>query len=180
MIRLGENMTVEPEEFDTSNVRSMGCIKEVLVNLESGLSKESTAASFVRPNRAPDKSRTFLEALRHKYAEEDAQEDGDDGFSHFKPAYIVGKKQVIRISGKEAQEIGFDKIRRQQSQLDELKIVLLDGLNVSQPLNGDDAQISKICPRITELDVSRNLFEELTEVAYICRSLLRLRELRIE
>ena len=92
------------------------------------MSKEATAASFVRPNRPADKPRTFLEALRHKYVEEDPAEEDIGDVSDLEPAYVVGKRQVIRISGKEAEEVGFDKIRRQQSQLDELKIVLLDGL----------------------------------------------------
>lgn len=134
----------------------------------------------MRPDRPADRPRTFLGALRHKYAEEDTTEEKIGDFSSLKAAYIVGRKQPIRISGKEAEEVGFDKIRRQQSKLDELKIVLLDGLCVSQLSSGDGTEIQKICPLIAELDLSRNLFEELAEVAYICCNLKRLRELRIE
>jgi hypothetical protein len=105
----------------------------------------------------------------------------------------------VRISGKEVQEVGFDKINQQLSILSELRIVLLDGLLVSQPVDKEtesqwasynedqkiyrsvvSAETTKTCPKIFELDLSRNLFEKLDEVALICHGLPRLSALRLE
>jgi hypothetical protein len=78
--------------------------------------------------------------------------------------------QVIRISGKAAEEVGFEKIARQQAQLQTLHIVVLDNMlieayddktskstaaSVSGEQDGLD-QISTTCPNIIELDLGRN------------------------
>jgi tubulin-specific chaperone E len=102
----------------------------------------------------------------------------------------------IKFSGKIAEEVGFDKIRKQLSQLSELKIIILDGLRICRPedrmkpmqeapeadsmtlQNNDD--IRNACPKATELDLSRNLLEEWREVLGICRQLDNLISLRIE
>jgi hypothetical protein len=95
------------------------------------------------------------------------------------------------------EEVGFDKIRKQLAELHELRIVLLDGLCISQPLDSDTkrawmageshiptasilAEILKTCPKIAELDLSRNLFEDWAEIAFICQELRNLRDLRLE
>lgn len=105
------------------------------------------------------------------------------------------KPAPIKISGKEVEEVGFDKIRKQLADLHELKIVLLDGLCMSRPIaclkdrlaaSGDSSwpegliDINETCPKILELDLSRNLFEEWREVASICEQLDKLRSLRVE
>ncbi|KAF2668060.1 RNI-like protein [Microthyrium microscopicum] len=146
-------------------------------------SNHSTAGSFLRPNRPSDTPRTFIEALNAKYA-----------------AIIDPSSNVsVRISGKEVQEVGFAKINQQISILSELRIVLVDGLSVSQPVgeeihehwaeyasseelqqNPVSALITQTCPRITELDLSRNLFQGFDEVALICQSLPRLTALRLD
>lgn len=155
-----------------------------------------TAGSFVRPSRPADKSRSFREALRHKYASEDAplsiplQSSQQDS---------VDSSQMIRISGKEVEEVGFDKIRRQLADLQELRVVILDSMRLSRPIplplrislaaaadvhqSGldellHDAQAT--CPRITELDLSRNLLEQWVEVLSIYCQLDHLRSLRVE
>src|SRR5690242_5230897 len=92
--------------------------------------------------------------------------------------------QPIRFNGKVAEEVGFDKIRKQLAQLEELKFVILDGLRmwrpeVRQSLRTDGqldwsygaADIKNACPKTYELDLSRNLFEEWREVAAICEQL---------
>ena len=66
--------------------------------------------------------------------------------------------------------------------------MILDGLAMSQraqsfQVKNKDVlleEISKTCPRISELDVSRNLFECWSEVSYICNQLHYLRSLRLE
>lgn len=132
-----------------------------------------------------------MEALKAKYAS-DPFEDPD-----VEIVYVSQdkKRETVRISGKEVEEVGFDKIRKQLADLKELKIVILDGLRMSRPLatlrarceaTGVDAwpaelsDIKNTCPKAIELDVSRNLFEEWREVASICEQLDKLRSLRAE
>jgi hypothetical protein len=129
------------------------------------------AASFVRPSRPADKPRTFLEALKFKYA----------GYSATDTKESSG---AVIISGKQVEEVGFEKIKKLQSRLNELRIVYLDGLLISHPaiaqrLHGD-VEIANTCPKISTLDLARNLLESIEEVAYICQNLTRLRELRLK
>lgn len=163
-----------------------------------GLSKSPTAASFVRLARKPDPPRSFVEALKAKYASEgfedpdvkiiyERQDNSKDHLAH--------QNRPIRISGKEVEEVGFDKIRKQLANLKELKIVILDGLCMSRPVaratgrreeDGPDVwptdltDIKESCPKTIELDLSRNLFEEWREIASICEQLEKLRSLRAE
>ncbi|KAL2165432.1 hypothetical protein VTH06DRAFT_730 [Thermothelomyces fergusii] len=132
-------------------------------------SKSPKAASFVRPTRAADPPQTFLSALQHKYAGGPPEDQT--------PA------RQIKFSGKVAEEVGFDKIRRQQAQLHELQFVILDGLQVAHatdPEAKDGHQsIGQVCPKVKELDLSRNLFERFGPVADICAGLKQLRSLRV-
>jgi hypothetical protein len=142
---------------------------------DEGLNKKPTAGSFVRPTRKADPPRSFVEALKAKYASDDLE-------GHV-------RHQPIRISGKEAEEVGFDKIRKQLAELHELRIIILDGLCMSRPLvravKSEPwperlTDVKDVCPKATELDLSRNLFEEWREVASICEQLDKLRSLRAE
>lgn len=86
----------------------------------------------------------------------------------------------MRISGKTAEEVGFEKIGRQQSQLHTLKIVALDELLVKHDESAaDNHLISQTCLSITSLDLGWNLVETLSEVASICAQLDKLRSLTI-
>ncbi len=93
------------------------------------------------------------------------------------------EKQIV-ISGKVAQEIGFDKIRREQAQLSELKIVILDGVQVAFAYAPDSQEktpsIKDICPKVTDLDLSRSLFTQFGTVVEICSELKHLRTLRVK
>lgn len=100
-------------------------------------------------------------------------------------------QSIIRISGKQAEEVGFEKIARQQAQLQNLKIAVLDGLLIRSSIeeisrrnsivNVNKAEsIEEICPNITELDLGRNLFESLEEIASICAELDILLSLKLE
>lgn len=118
----------------------------------------------------------LLSALESKYASDPNQHRGPG---------LTGKPIVI--SGKVAEEVGFDKIHRQQSQLDELKIVILDGGRIahgyeseseSKPDGNDGRTISQVCPKVTELDLSRNLFEHFGAIVDICSELPLLKVLR--
>jgi len=55
------------------------------------------AGSFIRPGKKPDGERTFLEALKDKYA------------TNYQYEHVV-----LEASGKEIEMIGFDKVEHQQ------------------------------------------------------------------
>jgi hypothetical protein len=147
----------------------------------------------VRPNRPADSPRTFLGALRHKYTSDSGPAVGTHNEAS-KLAYEISNR--VKIGGKEVEEVGFDKIKEQLSRLHELRIVLLDDLCLSQPIGSETKtawgigrelvvsplaeDILRTCPRISELDLSRNLFEAWTEIAFIIQNLKNLRELRLE
>ncbi|OJJ49403.1 hypothetical protein ASPZODRAFT_60614 [Penicilliopsis zonata CBS 506.65] len=145
-----------------------------------------TPASFVRPSRPADKPRGFLEALRGKYAsgfEEDLA--GQDSTS----SGSVSTQDTIRFNGKIAEEVGFEKIRKKLAELHELKIVILDGLLMAGLLEKEvpadrreqeREAVQKTCPKITELDLSRNLLTRWTDVKDICDSLHFLRILKLD
>ena len=135
------------------------------------LSPSPCCASFIRRTRVADKPRTFLEALRYKYAE-----DGLDQTT-------TEADGSIEISGKVVEEVGFEQIRKQQALLQDLRIVVLDGLRIRGI--DDEAErgrlrdeLASVCPTIMELDLSRNLFEHWKEVADICLPLNKLRVLK--
>ncbi|KAB8339247.1 hypothetical protein FH972_022181 [Carpinus fangiana] len=114
-----------------------------------------------------------------------------NGVTYFKYTEGLGLKpasfeeqQVTYISGKKAEEVGFDKIRQQLANLKALRIVLVDSYCVSQPDAGksfDDADLARdvaeACPRILDLNISRNLFEDWNEVLDIARQLKALHTL---
>ena len=136
------------------------------------VSSSPNCASFIRATRVPDEPRSFLQALRYKYAEDDLD---------YAP---VGANRSIEISGKVVEEVGFERIRQQQALLHQLKIAILDGLRVRGVGPGTDVEraqeeITSTCPNITELDLSRNLFERYKDVAEICTPLKKLRFLKI-
>jgi hypothetical protein len=152
-----------------------------------------TSASFVRPTRKSDLPRTFVQALKSKYASEEDEhfEDPDVKvvFNHQPPNKTPAvQPKPILFNGKLAEEIGFDKIRVQLAQLSELKIIILDGLCMHRPeargtgwiTGGEKSDVREACPKAVELDLSRNLFEEWREVVGICEQLLELKSLRVE
>lgn len=94
----------------------------------------------------------------------------------------VSSGPQIVISGKVAEEVGFDKIRRQQAQLSELKIVILDGLRIDSAarVGAHEKPIHDVCPKVTELNLSRNLLTSHGTVVEICSHLSNLRGLRLK
>ncbi|KAK1965571.1 CAP-Gly domain-containing protein [Colletotrichum sublineola] len=132
----------------------------------SCLSKSPTAASFVRPSRPADTAQSFVAALHSKYNTE-----------------VVAEReteiQIVFFGKKPAEEVGFDKIRRQLARVEDLTIVILDGARVAVDVASGDKDIKETSPLITELDMSRNLFEEFGQVVKICQKLESLRSLRL-
>jgi len=148
----------------TSKVNTMALTKAKDILLVSyGSSLSPTAASFVlSSSRTADPEQSFVDAVREKYGTPATTDDSDE----------------IVISGKTVEEVGFEKIRAQQARLHELKIVLVDGQRVSRAENVL-LEIRSVCPIIEELDLSRNLFTNFSEVAKICSELGSLKNLRI-
>ncbi|BCR82836.1 putative tubulin-specific chaperone [Aspergillus chevalieri] len=151
--------------------------------------KEATPGSFVRPSRPADKPRGFLEALREKYVSEFMEQKGSDGFDATYPLHYP-----VKFSSKVVEEVGFDKIRKKLAELQELKIVLLDGLRVAGVQAEDGVQkseaeglgreracreIEETCPKIAQLDISRCLVSQWRDVKDICARLERLRVLKL-
>ncbi|KAK8125694.1 Thioesterase/thiol ester dehydrase-isomerase [Apiospora kogelbergensis] len=125
-------------------------------------SKSPTAASFVRPTRTAEAPRSFVKALKEKYTAE-----------------LATGGIEIRFSGKLAEEVGFEKIRRKQADLAELKHAILDGMRVAHAYDERDEHISDICPKVINLELSRNLFTRMGTVVGICSELPGLRSLRL-
>ncbi|KAL4742495.1 hypothetical protein BDV11DRAFT_12320 [Aspergillus similis] len=146
------------------------------------LRNHPTAGSFVRPSRPADSPRSFLWALREKYASDFEQ-------SRVRQARADAEfEKPIRFNNKIAEEVGFDKIRKQLAELEELKIVLLDGLRVAGVLAQEASreqiekargEIERTCPKIVELDLSWNMLTKWKDVSDICGPLRRLRLLKL-
>lgn len=142
-----------------------------------GQSESATAASFIRPSRTHDTPVSFLEALAKKYTSEESAISQPEG--------------EILISGKVVEEVGFEKARRQLAILDELRIVLLDGICVvgvravpwieSAELHlQEKRRIADQNLKIVELDLSRNLVEKWIDIISICNGLKSLRILKVK
>lgn len=154
-------------------------------HLPPGKSNQPTAGSFVRPSRPSDQPRGFLEALQEKYASEPVETTALDS-----KAGETVRGKAIEISGKVVEEVGFDKIRKQLAELQDLRIVLLDGLRIvgilplydqDHDTDADAAQeIGLTCPKITELDLSRSLLSRWCDVWDICNQLEHLTRLKLK
>jgi len=133
-----------------------------------GLSSSKTAASFIRPSRVSDPSQSFVEAVHQKYSTE-----------HLPSSSGASDDTIHVISGKVVEEVGFDKIRHQLAQLQDLKIVIVDGARINEA-ETKKFKIRDVCPKIVEIDLSRNLFESFQDVVDICGELDGLRSLRVK
>ena len=144
------------------------------------LSPSMNAASFIKSTRNADPKRTFLDALRLKYTDKSGEHPLTEGES------AKGETPIL-ISGKIAQEIGFDRIRGQQSVLENLKIVVLDGMRICGIRDPEGSrnpsvetydEVRATCPNIIELDIGWNLLETYQDIADICHPLRKLKVLR--
>ncbi|KAL9598220.1 MAG: hypothetical protein Q9219_004640 [cf. Caloplaca sp. 3 TL-2023] len=139
------------------------------------VSKEPTAASFIRDSKPSDPPIHFLTAMTRKYGSKDT-----DG--------IMPHSEIVVISGKEIDEVGFDLISKKQSAWPGLKIISLDALRLNgicpEPRSRKDRQrvreqILNLNFQCEELDLSRNLFESWTDVVDICSALPKLQILKL-
>lgn len=128
----------------------------------------------MRPSRPADAPQSFIAALYEKYATENG---GAAAAQHRNPEI-----EIVYFGKKVAEEVGFDKIRRQLARVEELKIVILDGMRIAWDVQFEDGgrTIRETGPVIAELDLSRNLFESFRTVVKICRELRDLKSLRLK
>ncbi|RDW66289.1 hypothetical protein BP6252_09924 [Coleophoma cylindrospora] len=131
-------------------------------------STSSTAASLISARKVVlDPRQTFVEAVRHKYATNLADPLGSG---------VAEQKIMISVS-KVAEEVGFAKINAILAQLNRLRIVIVDGLSIYSA--DEPGEIKATCPAIVELDLSRNLFEDIIPILKICGELEALKILKL-
>ena len=168
----------------------MGCVFLVRRRLSGSV---PGAGSFIRPNKTHDGRISFLHALQQKYSSSPEKY----------------QEIVLESSGKQIEMIGFDKIEKQQSSVPPISllqfcspphrrlvpIVVFEGSNVDGSNLGElttvvldsmlvgeadsYGEIARTCPRITDLDLSRNLICSLETVGNICAPLKCLKALRL-
>lgn len=134
-------------------------------------STQPKIASFVRPSRKPDLEQTVLEAINSKYVSSSLQ------------------SEAVVISGKVAEEIGFDKVSKEQSVLADLRLVVLDHSCISgiaprassrETIRKAQEELAATCPNIVELDLGHNPIETWAQIEDICSALPKLKILRLK
>ncbi|RCI15368.1 hypothetical protein L249_6757 [Ophiocordyceps polyrhachis-furcata BCC 54312] len=115
----------------------------------------------------PPQPPSFLSALREKYAPEKATKNEYD---------VPG---IVISGGKVAVEVGFDRVRQRLARLQDLKVVILDGMRIASAALPGEGRVVDVCPAIVQLDLSRNLFESLGPVVDVCAHLTALRRLSL-
>uniref|UniRef100_A0A8C3TJF4 Tubulin-specific chaperone E n=1 Tax=Chelydra serpentina TaxID=8475 RepID=A0A8C3TJF4_CHESE len=112
-----------------------------------------TGGSFIRPNKA-NFGVDFLTAVKNRYGLNDEQ----DVECEKENALVIGKKTV--------ELVGFDSIIEQQSQLNKLVDISVSECAVSHA--GQKEEISRTCPNIRSINLSKNLlpsWEKVTDIA---------------
>lgn len=105
-------------------------------------------------------SRDFLEALKEKYLAKVEEKD---------PVLLGGSNGIV------VETVGWEKIQRKLACLDSLVEVGMSDMMIGYGGEG----IDKTCPLVEDIDLSRNLFADLEDVAEICKDLTKLRILRL-
>ncbi|XP_055002689.1 tubulin-specific chaperone E isoform X2 [Sorex araneus] len=125
--------------------------------------RHPTGGSFIRPNKV-NFGVDFLTALKNRYVLEDGSEEG-------------GKAHTVTFGNKPVETIGFDSVKKWQSQLSKLQEISLENCAVNSA--GDKEEIAKVCPNIRELNMSKNLLTSWDEVVHIAHQLEHLETLNL-
>ena len=98
------------------------------------------------------------------------------------PEFHEADAEIVYFSGKQAEEIGFQKFHQRQAKLQGIRVLVLDRMQIqhASPSQQDEAAISEICADITELDLSGNLFESFGEIVRLCTLMPKLRVLTLD
>ncbi|XP_021917557.1 tubulin-specific chaperone E isoform X2 [Zootermopsis nevadensis] len=131
--------------------------------------RHSTSGSFVRLEKV-NLGRSFRAAIRNRYGE--VKNDDTAGIDKENLAHLQRgiKARFIEV-------VGFDKVNKQQSQFEELRVICLRGQNVNGP--GEEGELLQVCPNIQELDLSQNLLHSWQCLARIANQLRHLRVLNV-
>ncbi|XP_047109126.1 tubulin-specific chaperone E [Schistocerca piceifrons] len=127
------------------------------------------SGSFIRPAKA-NFGVSCPEAIRERYGEV----KGDETAGIDRKGLELLQKE---INARFLEVVGFDKVNRQQSDFSKLQVVWLREHQVSTA--GSPGELFQLCPRIRELDLSRNLLNNWTAVAEIAIQLQFLRILNV-
>ena len=98
------------------------------------------------------------------------------------PEFNKVEAEVVYISGKQAEEIGFEKFHQRQAKLQGIHVLVLDHMGIQhQSLGQEDREsITEICADITDLDLSCNLFETFHEIVDLCSNFPKLKVLTLD
>ena len=98
------------------------------------------------------------------------------------PEFHESAAEIVYISGKQAEEIGFEKFHQRQAKLLGILVLVLDHLQIQHHSDApnEEASIAETCADITDLDLSGNLFETFGEVAQLCHYLPKLRAVTLD
>ena len=107
--------------------------------------------------------RTLLEALNEKYSADIVDKSSTELTSTFGDTGIT------------VQMFGFEKVAKKQMDFDKLEVVGLMSLCISE-----GGGIAGVLPRVSDLDLSRNLIGEWDTVNSICCAIPSLRSLRLK
>uniref|UniRef100_F6Z6T8 Tubulin-specific chaperone E n=1 Tax=Ornithorhynchus anatinus TaxID=9258 RepID=F6Z6T8_ORNAN len=125
--------------------------------------RNPTGGSFIRPNKA-NFGVDFLTAIKNRYVLEDEEED-------------VRREQALVIGNRPVETVGFESIKKRQSQLNRLQEVSVCGYAVN--CAGPEGEITKMCPNIRKIDLSKNLLSSWDEVTRIADQLTDLEVLNL-
>lgn len=73
--------------------------------------------------------------------------------------------------------VGFSKVNKKQSKFDQLEIICLREEAISNA--GEPRELEILCPKLSELDISKNLFNSWQNVSDICVQLNSLTRLNV-
>lgn len=121
--------------------------------------KHKTSGSLIRPEKA-NLGKSIVEAISLRYG---------------KSEVVVASDVLLDATFNKM--VGFDDVRERQSDFDNLEIVNVRLQHVSS--TGMVDQLKNLCPNVTELDVSKNLLSNWSQVFRICEQLRYLHRLNV-
>lgn len=90
---------------------------------------------------------------------------------------------TVYFSGKQAEEVGFNKFSERQAKLQGIHVLVLDRIRIQHHVGPDSEElevIANLCVDITALDLSANLFESFEEITGLCGLFPKLRTLTLD
>ena len=122
------------------------------------------SGSFIAASKQFQEGRSVVEALQQKYL---SSRPADS-------VVLLGGDTKIQVT-----TVGWEKIAGKQSKLAELAEIGLAGMNISHVADSEEQRLRSMCPSVTDIDLSRNLFASWRDVARIVKQLPRLQSLRL-